>query len=63
MTDLDYCILDGSFACIVDGEFAWFFSHGEWHPIPSGDAHHNARVVTKDYFDRLFGELPPLPED
>ncbi|HEX9323709.1 MAG TPA: hypothetical protein VF913_16555 [Xanthobacteraceae bacterium] len=61
--NLTYCVLDLSLPCVVRGADAWFFSRGEWHWVCSGDPIHNARVVSKDYFDRTFGDLPPLPKN
>jgi hypothetical protein len=62
MTDLEYCVLDMTMPCIVKGTDAWFWNHGEWHWVCSGDAIHNAKMIGKENFDRMFGELPPLPE-
>jgi len=57
----EYCILDLSLPCVVDGPNAWFFD-GVWKWLPSGDPGHNAKVIGKEYFDAVFGELPPLPD-
>jgi hypothetical protein len=60
--DRDYCVLDGSLPCMLDGADGWFFSAGAWHWICSGDVIHNGRVVSREYFDKVFGDLPPLPD-
>ena len=62
MNDLEYCILDFTMPCVVRGADAWFFNHGEWHWVCSGDPIHNGRLVSKEYFDKTFPNLPPLPE-
>jgi hypothetical protein len=60
--DLEYMVLDMSLPAILRGIDGYFYNHGEWKWVCSGDLYHNARSVSKADFDRMFGELPPLPE-
>jgi hypothetical protein len=40
---------------------AWCFANGAWREVNSADVAMKAAVVSKETFDKIFGELPALP--
>ena len=40
---------------------AWCFADGAWREVDSTEVFMKAAVVSKETFERMFGELPPLP--
>ena len=61
MTTIKYGDLEGV-GVLFDGWEAWQLStNGVWHEINAADAACKARVLTKEDFDRSFGDVPPLP--
>lgn len=42
---------------------AWWFFNNKWIPLAAADAKHKLYVLTKQSYDEIFGELPPLPPE
>jgi hypothetical protein len=61
MTETTYCIHEGSDPCIIVGPRAWVYWNNAWKEVHYTEISYNSAVVSKERFDREFGELPPLP--
>jgi hypothetical protein len=42
---------------------AWWFFDNKWMPLAAADARSKLCVLTKQSYDEIFGELPPLPPE
>jgi hypothetical protein len=58
----DYCVWEGDPCIIIDDRWAWFFSEYKWKGMHVAEAATKASLIGKAEFDRLFGQLPRLPQ-
>jgi hypothetical protein len=58
--ELKYACLDG-FAVRLNDFEAWEFVSGEWQPLNSGEANHQATLIDVETLNRMFPGLPELP--
>lgn len=57
--DLWYGTHEGD-PCIMRGREAWVFVD-KWKPLNLADAETFAKGLSKEQFERMFPDLPPLP--
>jgi hypothetical protein len=60
MDPTGYCSWDGEPAFYTFGK-AWVFRSGKWVEANSWSVGHEARAMTKEAFEKKFGQLPPPP--
>jgi hypothetical protein len=60
MMKIRYATLEGR-PVLVSKTEAWWVIDGAWKPMHLAEASFNARLLTKERFDRAFPDLPQLP--
>ena len=59
---MKYGYLDGDTPIKYTDNEAWQYIGERWKPIDTADAHFKAKVLTEDTFNKMFGQLPALPQ-
>jgi hypothetical protein len=59
--DVSYALFEGNPCRLSDGE-AWTFVDGVWREIHPAEPSHKAGLMSEATFNKLFSDLPPLPE-
>lgn len=59
---ITYGVYDGHYAAVFNDTEAYVFSGVKWDKSLVADMLNNTGVVSKEKFDRVFPNLPPLPK-